>query len=435
MNTMPVYRQGRRVYHDSVQRKPRCVYLMLGLTMLAASVALLWTEVVYRNMIESFNEIKDEIVPVQQATNGHVVFFQSSEIDASSSDLDFGVSLKGALQIRRNTEYCQWTESSITRRDENNRTYTDYSYLKTWRSHRINSLVFDQPAAHHNPQRDPYHSQTFPSRDAVADVQGTGKVALDPSLLSKTYSPWRYVDWTLGAVPKQSWFSQWWPWPDTTRYESIARLEDTHMSQAGRSHNFVYVGQGGYFFSPYESTNFKTMVNYFLQYLEGSLFDWQLGDLMPGCTAGDIRVRYSVQDPSEISVLGGLSAGKAAAAEHHIALHRTPKGHEVGILHDGLQTPEVMMSTEAHRQKWWCVGARALFLVPSAMVSSYAAEKAMLDFKVMVVGIWALTVGLLWLVLWGANPFALGSIALACASLGYAYKNPVQGVKVGETGK
>eukprot|EP00957_Ditylum_brightwellii_P027492 2078160-Ditylum_brightwellii.AAC.1 len=48
----------------------------------------------------------------------------------------------------------------------------------------------------------------------------------------------------------------------------------------------------------------SSMFKYFMQYVEGTLFDWQLGDLMPSCTAGDVRFRYEVQDPAVVSVLG-----------------------------------------------------------------------------------------------------------------------------------
>merc|ERR1719253_891608 len=91
-----------------------------------------------------------------------------------------------------------------------------------------------------------------------------------------------------------------------TRYEPLQLLKDTPNSPAAIHDNFVYVGQGGYFFSAYESQTASKLFNYFAQYLEGSLFDWQIGDLMPSCTAGDVRFYYEVQDPTTVSVLGQL---------------------------------------------------------------------------------------------------------------------------------
>jgi hypothetical protein len=47
------------------------------------------------------------------------------------------------------------------------------------------------------------------------------------------------------------------------------------------NYDFVCVGWGGNFFSPYQGkSTYGKLFNYFFQYLEGSLFDWQVGDLM-----------------------------------------------------------------------------------------------------------------------------------------------------------
>lgn len=39
-------------------------------------------------------------------------------------------------------------------------TTVTYVYTIGWRNHRIVSLFYDQPAAHHNPQRDPFPAGT-----------------------------------------------------------------------------------------------------------------------------------------------------------------------------------------------------------------------------------------------------------------------------------
>jgi hypothetical protein len=68
-----------------------------------------------------------------------------------------------------------------------------------------------------------------------------------------------------------------------TRYEtlSLRGLGDTPNSNAAMNYDFVCVGWGGNFFSPYQGkSTYGKLFNYFFQYLEGSLFDWQVGDLM-----------------------------------------------------------------------------------------------------------------------------------------------------------
>jgi hypothetical protein len=44
------------------------------------------------------------------------------------------------------------------------------------------------------------------------------------------------------------------------------------------------------------------------QLMEGSLLDWQLGDLLPSCSAGDVRVSYAAMLPTQLSVVGKLDA-------------------------------------------------------------------------------------------------------------------------------
>lgn len=92
-------------------------------------------------------------------------------------DSDFGLSHPSALKLRRRVEYCQWTETRHNSSQVRNRRggenylrysqrqdsyqqdqeqrYVTYSYTKKWRPRPIPSIFFDQPAAHHNPMRDP----------------------------------------------------------------------------------------------------------------------------------------------------------------------------------------------------------------------------------------------------------------------------------------
>ena len=160
------------------------------------------------------------------------------------------------------------------------------------------SLLFDQPAAHHNPQRDPYPSTTLVSLDARF-----GDVAVAPVVLSNAHSsiraPARKVDWTQHAVRELRWYDGAWSWLETNvlpvwvadafadrqRYEFVRNLAGLHESEAGRSHSFTYVG-GGYIFSPYVPKAHEVLFKMFVEHLEGSLFDWQIGDLFPSCTAG-----------------------------------------------------------------------------------------------------------------------------------------------------
>jgi Transmembrane protein 43 len=77
------------------------------------------------------------------------------------SDEDFRVSAPtNSFRLRREVEYCQWVEfhTDETREDTdgNKHTLRTYYYQKSWRSHPVPSLLFDQPGAHHNPLRAPF---------------------------------------------------------------------------------------------------------------------------------------------------------------------------------------------------------------------------------------------------------------------------------------
>ena len=134
---------------------------------------------------------------------------------ATATDAAFGVAVDGALALRRTTEYCQWQELASQRCETCSRTVrgkdgssatesyscncvTVYSYIKSWRRHRVPSLLFDQPAAHYNPQRDPWPSVPVAAASGGATVEdrASGVAAhLSPELLQHARVPWRPVDW------------------------------------------------------------------------------------------------------------------------------------------------------------------------------------------------------------------------------------------------
>jgi hypothetical protein len=79
---------------------------------------------------------------------------------------------------------------------------TQYYYIKGWTSSRTNSLLFDQPGAHHNPQRDPFPSEQWTAQDASASG-----FHLSPTLLATLRGTWHPLKWSYGAVPMPlTWF-------------------------------------------------------------------------------------------------------------------------------------------------------------------------------------------------------------------------------------
>ncbi|KAI8814860.1 hypothetical protein BJ742DRAFT_192702 [Cladochytrium replicatum] len=98
------------------------------------------------------------------------VAYATADTDRSSillDDGDFDLSFEGALRIRRRTEYCQWVKSYEEKENDDGERYRTYYYYKTWQSNPVNSLFFDQPGAHHNPQYDPFPTSESSAPAAV----------------------------------------------------------------------------------------------------------------------------------------------------------------------------------------------------------------------------------------------------------------------------
>jgi len=129
----------------------------------------------------------------------------------------------------------------------------------------------------------------------------------------------------------------------------------------------VYVGQGGYFFSPYEASGYGRLFKYFVEYLEGSLFDWQLGDLLPSCTAGDIRVSFQISDPETVSAVGG--SVETGSSDLALGYYTTSRGYDVAILHEDSKSPYDLFDYEARQAKYQCLFARAILILWGCLVS------------------------------------------------------------------
>jgi hypothetical protein len=244
-------------------------------------------------------------------------------------DVDFNLRFPAGVRVQRSTEYCQWQEFSHESEDEDGNKARTYSYILGWHSMPIPSFYFDQPFAHNNPQRDP-----APATEWVADAAKMGSFTLDKTLLQYA-QPLEAADFAANGPALQQ-FSQ---------------------SVAARQHGFKYIGQG-YFYSPYQAdaTEWLRIAG---MALEGSLLDYQLGDLFKRCTPGDVRVSYSQVALPTASVI----------AEHYpgsrLGLHKTSNQYELGLVHKGLLTPNelfaVRMSQNFWTSFWWRLGCLAVF--------------------------------------------------------------------------
>ena len=185
----PLVRQGRTVYTGTSRTDGKgskcCFKVILGLILVGLPSVLFYVERYQRQLELAFEELESQIVEVDAdemttfpQKDGTPVYL-SSEYTGSASDPAFGLDVDHALTLTRDTEYCQWLETSQescdTCTDNDGNSYkchcsTTYYYHLGWRKHLIMSALFDQPFNHNNPQRNPYPTAQIASANTIAEI-------------------------------------------------------------------------------------------------------------------------------------------------------------------------------------------------------------------------------------------------------------------------
>lgn len=456
---MPTYRQGRTYFLWGANDRGGCagvLAVLFVLTMLLLPPLLLVvSESMRHDTYKALMEVlQDDIVELGGSNRiraGEMVHATSDDITTTpgASDPELDITIPNALLLKRNTEYCQWQElqtekcqtctrgvrakdGTIHEEEYSCNCIISYSYVKSWRSHRINSALFNQPGAHNNPMRDPLPPAQFVAPTATLHVRknisekeqswwnrifppnrnAIQEITMDQYMIQNTKAPLRRVKWSpRGGPPRPGFFARmlpsWWP-KDKSRYEPTATLENTSHSPAAEHHGFVYAGKG-YFYSPYQESTSQALFKYFMEYMEGSLMDWQLGDLVKSCTAGDVRVFYQVADPSIVSVLGEVKLHKRDSL--YLAPKTTSSGLQVGLVHAGLWSAEQMVHREDSDAWWTAVVFRIVMILWSiaacrllgALVGRNVAG-ANIETRVFeVVSMFGVVAGSVWRLVWGTS--------------------------------
>ena len=410
MHSIPTYRRGRRKVTPGPKRRfdqRSCfgrsggVCGLIGTFLLVLIPLLLYIHMererfyTYTSLMEVANstilELPIDAKAIRKRTRtGEIVHGSSEHIKSTVSDPVLGIQIDNALTLNRNTEYCQWREirsescNTCSRNVKNDdgtietEKYecdctTQYDYVKGWTPYLINSFLFDQPAAHYNPHRDPVPSSLFVAHDASMTFEKSShgnhnnnivktEAYLSPGLLKSRVrgARTRNVNWVPNAIPRAPPF--WFRWiPDRSRYENLSSLEHLMRFVPSQSERFTYVGNG-YFFSAYESSKMEQLMKMFGEYVEGSLFDWQIGDLFPTCKPGDIRLKYSVQDPESASVLGEVASTSNTGSVPSISIQSvtTSSGFKIGYVHNGVVSAPEMIERENSDSRWMAVMCRIL---------------------------------------------------------------------------
>ncbi|KAJ1551951.1 hypothetical protein HK405_013289 [Cladochytrium tenue] len=278
------------------------------------------------------------------------------------SDVDFGLEFPAAVKVARVTEYCQWqehfTEDSVTETDANGDEHETivrrYYYTKGWHSYRIPSIFFDQPVAHHNPQRDPFPSSTIVAEYADFGIDGGVRIHADVLASATPLRPQR--SFTKAQL---------------TDFSSSPAATTSGAGGGGSTSDggspFRYVG-GGYFLSRYEASAAEQLLKLAGRYLEGSL-DVQLGDLFSFCAAGDVRVAF---DATVVPAGRGAAAiGRLESASGDVGVYTTSRNYKIGLFAPDASTSAAeMFRRVVSRARWYLLGARALVAIWALIVAT-----------------------------------------------------------------
>jgi len=198
--------------------------------------------------------------------------------DAVLTDKDFGVTVN-ALKLRRIVEMYQWEETKETSSDSkvggSSETTTTYSYKKVWSDELIKSSEFKRPEGRSNPLTMP-----FASNEWISDQVTLGSYTLSDSLLAMINS-----------------------------YQAHAVAADTPLPTAVQDKGRI-TQEGGYY----------------------------IGADPANPAIGDIRVRFEVVNPGDISVI-------AKQTKNTFESYTTEVGGSILLLESGIHSAEEMFNT------------------------------------------------------------------------------------------
>eukprot|EP00762_Andalucia_godoyi_P002103 ANDGO_02615.mRNA.1 Transmembrane protein 43 homolog len=368
----------RFISAEQAVREAKCgarIWRVVSVLAAALSIAAVFnTEQSRRDYQVAFDEVQKLSVNAREDSlpdrlHGRVVHLVAENVhpDEILRDEEFGVIFPQSYRVRRTVEYCQWLEHSFDHverdRDGNERRSRTYSYTKTWVPRPVPSFLYDQPFAHHNPQRTPYEDQTSLVRSATAGL-------------------FRLSSEILKALPLN------------TRSKFRPTDVSTETS-AFNNHGFVYIGDG-YFLSKYQPSLGESVVRTAGQIAEGSLLDFQIADLFSRCDAGDVRVYFDVCIGSVASVVGQLSD-----SSNEIGAFTASNGVAVGLMHFGKLSLDEMTRQYQSSHFWNSVFVArvcaALFIGSATYVHcplNYQWQPLSASFVLLVFGsVWALVWG------------------------------------------
>ena len=83
----------------------------------------------------------------------------------------------------------------------------------------------------------------------------------------------------------------------------------------------------------------------FGEFLEGSILDFQLGDLFSHCNAGDIRISFEAANPKSLSIIAEVQN------DVNLVPHVTSRGFDLSLIEVGDWSISQLMENEIWRQQ------------------------------------------------------------------------------------
>lgn len=382
-------RIGRTVRIDrgQVAFESAVCHLILGVLFLVVLCFAFFSERDRRDLEFSFAEIAPSVKhlesdrSVSPALTGQFVHFSSRHIvpDSVLEDAYFGVKFEHSLKVDRHVEFCQWIEHAHDHvekdRDGHEVRLRTFTYTKQWVSHPVLSALYDQPFAHHNPQAVPVTSTSLTTSGATV-----GDFHVNSALLRSMSGNQKVRFNAAEIVP---------------------------------TNGFSYIGDG-VFYLPYSASQSESILKAIGQLAEGTLLDFQIGDLFSRCTAGDVRVYFSACAPTEVSVLALQESDNG-----DLSTRKSSSGQSIGFIHVGVHSVDEMLATEKSSHFWSSVFvARSLVVaIAAALVLVSPTEQKLLAVLCMS----TLSLGLVWLAVWGIS--FPGLVACSFAVVGLWHRN------------
>ena len=396
------YGQGGRVYTKYRERSSGgsgqvcstgCMNVLYVCTMFAVTVSLYFAEKGLHSTQGCINEASESAVTLpnpiaREENNDRLVFapvpYPPTISGPAPRDEFFGIEMPHGVAIgKRNTEYCQWSEmrhskttkvgqkpdfcvsansesdscrgvscggkpsSSCTgpccRRKKGadiTKEEVWFTYHKAWRSTRIQSATFDNPAAYYNPQRDPAPTLSFYAGGKGLNLWGAENgLHVSARNLEAALRPFKTllldkatVDGLsqgalqagFGEADHQYFYSRV---PKDGMDHPVVRSIASYLIDGVIDVNEISKGLG----------------------VESLLSTAGLGWITKGtCNAGDVRVSFSMRNvPNSASILGKQTGGQ------FLVPHTYSNGKSMIIAKPKLMDLQGLLASALSDERWW----------------------------------------------------------------------------------